>query len=416
MRFNYGRIFILGFGSFGFTMIWVVYNNFVPLFLQDKFFLAPAAIGFFMTLDNIVALFIQPPLGAWSDRVRTRIGRRMPFILAGIPIAAVAFLLIPNMDALPLFVLCTISLIFSMAIWRTPVVALLADITPSPFRSQANGITNFIGGIGGIIAAIGGGALFARSHDYPFYMGAALVVFAGLMLFAFIREPKEYESTADEEPVLYRNLVQVFKDEDKSAMFIFLAHFFWFIGFNAIESFFTLYAKNHLGYPGGDGSRILGQFLLLLVLFALPAGAIGGKIGRKRSILIGITFMTGLLVTIYFMDPAVLTIVVAKLPVLGTIPVVGLFLMVGGCAWMMINVNSLPMVVDMTDDLRAGTYTGIYYLFITAASIVGPNVNGWIVQLTGWNYNNIMIAAPVFFALAFLMMLGVFRGEAKTKV
>ena len=95
MRFSYGKIFLLGFGFFGVSVIWGVYNAFVPIFLANKFGLSAAFIGFFMTLDNIAALLIQPPVGAWSDRVRTRWGRRIPFIIAGAPISAVAFGLIP---------------------------------------------------------------------------------------------------------------------------------------------------------------------------------------------------------------------------------------------------------------------------------------------------------------------------------
>src|SRR5512147_1548435 len=156
MKFNYGKIFLLGFGFFGVSVIWTVYNAFVPLFLADKFNLSPVFIGFFMTLDNIAAIFIQPPIGAWSDRLRTPIGRRMPFILIGAPIAAVAFSLIPLAAVLPLFVACTSTLLLSMALWRTPVVALMPDITPSPFRSQANGVINLMGGVGSIAATLGG--------------------------------------------------------------------------------------------------------------------------------------------------------------------------------------------------------------------------------------------------------------------
>ena len=148
MKFNYGKTFLLGFGFFGVSVIWGVYNAFVPLFLANKFGLAPALIGFFMTLDNIAALLIQPPVGAWSDRLRTPIGRRMPFILIGAPIGALAFGLIPLAAVLPLFVACTSTLLLSMALWRTPVVALMPDITPSQYRSQANGIINFMGGRG----------------------------------------------------------------------------------------------------------------------------------------------------------------------------------------------------------------------------------------------------------------------------
>ena len=113
-----------------------------------------------MTLDNIAALLIQPPVGAWSDRLRTPIGRRMPFILIGAPIGAVAFGLIPMAAILPLFVACTSTLLISMAFWRTPVIALMPDITPSKFRSQANGVINFMGGVGSIAAFLGGSRFY----------------------------------------------------------------------------------------------------------------------------------------------------------------------------------------------------------------------------------------------------------------
>ncbi|WP_322509495.1 MFS transporter, partial [Anaerolinea sp.] len=131
MKFSIGRTFLLGFGFFGVSVIWMVYNAFVPLFLANRFHIEPWLIGLFMTFDNFAALFIQPPVGAWSDRLRTPIGRRMPFILIGAPIAALVFGLIPLASVLPLFVACTSTLILSMAFWRTPVVALMPDITPS---------------------------------------------------------------------------------------------------------------------------------------------------------------------------------------------------------------------------------------------------------------------------------------------
>src|SRR3990172_2661801 len=105
-KLNYPKTFLLGFGFFGVSVIWGLYNAFVPVFLSDRFNLPPAFIGFFMTLDNIAALLIQPPIGAWSDQLRTPIGRRMPFILIGAPLGALTFGLIPIQSFLPLFVAC----------------------------------------------------------------------------------------------------------------------------------------------------------------------------------------------------------------------------------------------------------------------------------------------------------------------
>ena len=477
MKFNYGRIFLLGFGFFGTSVIWSVYNAFVPIFLANKFGLSAGLIGFFMTLDNIAALFIQPPVGAWSDRLRTPIGRRMPFILIGAPISAVAFGLIPMAAVLPLFVACTSTLLLSMALWRTPVVALMPDVTPSRYRSQANGIINFMGGIGAIIAFLVGGSLYKSNPAFPFWMGSGLVILAAIMVFIFVKEPKEYEELEKDSssdlagfmgfvqknsqllilsyailmfitlalsfafpgttqigdrsisntlivPFIDTGLLLVvlyayymarepIHDKDKSALRLLLAIFFWFVGYNAIEAFFTLYTVNQLGLNEADGAGLLGHLSLFFVLFALVSGFIGGKIGRRVTISAGITLLAVLIGVMFVLPPDVLANPLTKLPVLGTVRTVSLFLMGAGVAWALININSLPMVVDMVEDARIGTYTGLYYLFSTLAAIAGPNVNGWVIQLTGNNYNTIMLVAPIFMVLALLLMLGVKRGEAK---
>jgi len=409
-KFSYGRIFLLGFGFFGVSIIWGVYNAFVPIFLADKFHLTPIVIGFFMTLDNIAALFIQPPVGAWSDRLRTPIGRRMPFILVGAPIGALAFGIIPIAAALPLFVACTSTLLLSMAMWRTPVIALMPDITPSQYRSQANGIVNFMGGIGGIFSFLGGSALYRLNPAFPFWMGSGFVIVAALLVFIFIKEPQQHGEII-QQPGMFSSLKEVMADKDKSALRLLLAIFSWFLGYNAIETFFTLYAKNYLGFNEADGSRLLGHLSLIFVLFALVSGVIGSRLGRRVTISIGIILMASILMGVFLTPAAILTTVLGKAPVLGTIPVISLFLMAAGSAWSLININSLPMVVDMTTSARLGTYTGLYYLFSTLAAIAGPNLNGILIQITGNNYNSIMLVAPIFMAVALWLMLGVKRGE-----
>jgi len=420
-RLNYGKTFLLGFGFFGVSVIWGVYNAFVPVFLAEKFDLAPVLIGFFMTLDNIAALFIQPPVGAWSDRLRSPMGRRIPFILVGAPITAVAFGLIPLAAALPLFVACTSTLLLSAALWRTPVVALMPDITPSAFRSQANGIINFMGGIGTIIALQTGGLLYKINHNFPFWLGSVLVILAALVVYLFIKEPTEYEQS-EKQPGMFASLREVFNDADKSGLRILLAIFFWFLGFSAVETFFTLYAKNRLGLDVGDGATLLSVLPLFFVLFAIPSGFIAGKIGRRTTITIGLVTLIVMMILLYITPASALLTGIAPLPLVG-IPLVeggarmltlaGVLLIMGGIGWAFVNINSLPMIVDLTSAARIGTFTGLYYLFSTLSAIVGPNLNGLAIQLTDGNYNIIMAIAPVFFAIALVMMFGVKRGEAQ---
>jgi maltose/moltooligosaccharide transporter len=419
-RLNYGKTFLLGFGFFGLSVVWGVYNAFVPIFLSEKFHLSPIIVGFFMTLDNIAALLIQPPVGAWSDRLRSPMGRRIPFLLIGAPITGVAFGLIPLPAVLPLFVACTSTLLLSAAFWRTPVIALMPDITPSEFRSQANGIINFMGGIGTIIALQTGGLLYKMSPNFPFWLGSGLVMLSALVVYLFIEEPKEY-GQAEKQPGMIESLREVFTNEDKSGLRILFAIFFWFIGFSAVDTFFTLYAKNHLGLHEGDGATLLSVLPLFFVLFAIPSGYIAGKIGRRLTISMGLVIITIVLVLLYITPASALLTAIAPLPLVG-IPLVeggtrmltlaGVLLIFAGAGWAFININSLPMIVDLTSAARIGTFTGLYYLFSTFSAIIGPNVNGWAIQLAGNNYNIIMVIAPVFMLIALWLMLGVKRGEA----
>jgi Na+/melibiose symporter-like transporter len=421
MKFSYGKIFLLGFGFFGVSVIWGVYNAFVPIFLADKFGLEAAFIGFFMTLDNIAALFIQPPVGAWSDRLRTPIGRRLPFILVGAPATALAFGLIPLAAVLPLFVACTSTLLLSAALWRTPVVALMPDITPSQHRSQANGIINFMGGIGTIIALQTGGMLYNLSPAFPFWLGSVLVVIAALIVFLFIREPMEYGASTEQQPGMIESLRELLNEPDKSGARILFAIFFWFLGYSAVETFFTLYAQRHLGISAGDGATLLSVFPLFFVLFAIPSGFIAGRIGRRITISIGLIIVAVMLVLFYIFPASTLLSPLLPLPLVGIplaeggtrmLTIAGLFLIFGGIGWAFVNINSLPMVVELTTAARLGTFTGLYYLFSTLSAIVGPNVNGWAIQLSGNNYNVIMLIAPFFMVAALVLMLGVRRGEA----
>ncbi len=421
MRLNYGKTFLLGFGFFGVSVIWGVYNAFVPIFLAEKFGLSPILIGLFMTFDNIAALFIQPPVGAWSDRLRTPLGRRIPFILIGAPITAMAFGLIPVAAVLPLFVACTVTTLLSAALWRTPVVALMPDITPSQYRSQANGVINFMGGVGTIIALQTGGMLYKLSPNFPFWLGSGMVLLATLVVYLCIEEPKEYE-TAERQPGMFQSLRDVASDPDKSGLRILFAIFFWFIGYSAVDTFFTLYAKNHLGLNEGDGATLLSVLPLFFVLFAIPSGFIASRIGRRTTIAIGLITVTVMLVLLYVTPASALLTAISPLPLVG-IPLVeggprmltlaGVLLILGGIGWACVNINSLPMVVDLTTAERIGTYTGLYYLFSTLSAIVGPNVNGWAIELTGNNYNIIMLIAPVFMLVALWLMLGVKKGEAQ---
>jgi MFS family permease len=289
----------------------------------------------------------------------------------------------------------------------------MPDITPSEHRSVANGIINLMGGLGAIIAFLGGAKLYDINPEYPFLLGSALVIISALLVFIFIREPKVYPPSEEDKPNLIKAVKELFSAEEKSPLLLLLAILFWFIAYAGIEALFTLYCVNYLKLSVSDGSRLLGQLSLLFVIFALPSGYIGRAFGRRKTILVGIILMAIGVGSLFFVPIATLTHVLTKLPLLGQIPVIGLILMGIGVAWALININSLPMVVDMTDESHIGTFTGLYYLFSTLAAIIGPIMYGWVIQLSGSNYNLVMLVSPIFLIAAFFCMIFVKRGESK---
>ena len=413
-KFNYGKLFLIGFGFFGVSVLWSLYNTYVPILLEKRFALDSAQIGFFMSLDNIAALFIQPPVGAWSDRLRTKLGRRLPFILIGAPIAAVAFGLVPLATSLPLFLACTVTTILAMAFWRTPVVALMPDVTPSRLRSQANGIINFMGGLGLVLGTSIGAVLVKQNQAFPFWFGSFLVLVSAALVLIFVREPKVYDEHPNaEKPDLWRSFKELFTGKHGDALRIFLAIFAWFVAYNAIEAFLSLYGINYLGFDESGAGRLITSVGASFLLFAIPAGFIGARLGRKKTISIGLIIMILVLLSVYFLPKEVLIQEYGKLPLLGNLMNLTFLLLLAGIGWACININSLPVVVDLTDPIHIGTFTGLYYLFSTLAAIAGPNINGWIIRLTGNNYVSIFIIGPIFMVAALISVLGMKSGEAK---
>jgi maltose/moltooligosaccharide transporter len=268
-------------------------------------------------------------------------------------------------------------------------------------------------GLGAIIAFIGGAKLYDMDPEYPFLMGAVLVLLAAILVLIFIREPKIPENTEEEKPGIMSSIKTMLNSPDRSEIRLLSAIFFWFVAYAGIEAFFTLFTKNYLFLTESDGARMLGQLSLLFVIFAIPAGYIGSAVGRKKTIISGVTLMMLGVAAIFFIPRETLATLVATLPLVGPIYSLSFIMMLLGVAWALININSLPMVVDMTDAVHIGTYTGLYYLFSTLAAIIGPILYGGVIQASGGNYNLLMIVSPIFLLFALLAMLGVKRGEAQ---
>jgi Na+/melibiose symporter-like transporter len=402
LKLNYRKTFILGFGFFAISLCASLYDSFVPIFLKrfiDKAWL----IGFIMTMDNYIGLFLQPAVGAISDRINTRYGKRMPFILVCMPLAAVFAGLIPNYWGLvPLIVIIVLYNIL-MACFRSPTVALMPDITPRPLRSKANGVINFMGGVGAVGAFFVGSKLYEINEAYPFYMAGVLLIISVLILFFNIREKRDSltitqapEEDAKPKGKQLARLLTALRSE-KSVRLLLVAIFFWFIAYNAVSTFFTLYGTEYLQVAEEAAASKLTFFSGSLVVFAIPAGLLGTRLGKKKTIIIGLALMLAVFGAIFFVH---------------NLDMIGYLFIPAGAAWALININSYPFVISMSKTKDIGAYTGLYYLFSSLAAIASPPLVGLLADLFG--YGILFRYSLVGFALALIFMLYVKTPKEET--
>ncbi|MEW6716602.1 MAG: MFS transporter [Chloroflexota bacterium] len=387
-RFPYGKTFLLAFGFFGISLIWPIFNNYVPIFLKE-FGLTATVVGFVMTWDNYLNMFIQPIVGERSDHTRTKLGRRKPWMLVGAPIAAIFFIAIPAIRSVIGVMFVILFTNIGMALFRAPTVALLGDVFPSHQRSTANGVINFMGGAAAVVAFLVGGILYAFGRITPFAFGSLLMLLSVLLVVLFLREPKVPESKRTEGGGFFVNLGEVINASDRSGLLILLAILCWFLGFNALETWISSFGKFVLGIDEGQMSTLTSTLALTFVVFAIPSGLLATRYGRKRVILVGIAGLTLLLVYGLFLQ--------SKLMLIS-------FLIPAGIFWALINVNSLPMVYDVGGDQRVGAFTGLYYFASNIAAVGGPQIVGILIDLTKGNYRVMFIFAAVFMLLAGLLM------------
>lgn len=416
-KFSYRKTFIVGFGFLGISVIWPIFNQYIPLFLQAGnpeferqlleagrelpqivgFGLTPALALFIMTWDNLINVFFQPWVGAKSDNTWTRIGRRKPWIIIGVPVAVIGFTLIPFAQtalAIAVFILITN---FGMSLFRSPTVSWLGDLFLPDDRSKANGIINLMGGIGGLLAFFGGGYLFSNfGRAAPFIAGAILLAAAMAVALIGVKEPKQIDvGEQPEDPGVLANLREAWQNPDKSGLYVLLGILLWFMAFNALEAGLSSFAVFTLGIAPGTASIFAGFVTVTFILAALPAGFLGTKYGRSSIIRIGLIALTIILLASFFIIQDPITFVLA--------------LVLTGIFWAFVNVNSLPLVYDYGDERRIGAYTGLYYFSSQLAAVLGPTMGGIMVDTLGDQYRWLFMYGAIFMFLALLVISRVRR-------
>lgn len=401
------------------------------------FTLVPLFIGIIMTFDNIFGVVFQPTFGKISDRCHTRIGKRKPFILIGAPLAAVIFAIIPRValhenGRISAMMFCIILFVFVMSFWRAPCVALMPDLTPPALRSEGNSVINLVGGVGSLLAlqaativcAIGGWDKGTQEEEYipyVFLFASIVMIICTLVVTFFVKEPdsrlkvqmqanmendatakRQAEKEAAKKEKERLKAIKLSKGERVSLICMLAGLFFLFCGANAIQTFFALFAAEILGKSSGEATSMLTIFAVSTAIGAIPAGLLGRKFGRKKTIVAGLLMFITAFVVYLAVDATTgnaLTLVYVAL-------------VVGGFANMLITVNTLPLVLEIGGLDKVGTFTGYYYTATFSAQIATPIVYGIVRMLTG-TYGSLFYYCPICFILSLICILFVKHGESE---
>lgn len=418
MKLNYKKTILVGLAFFSISAFWQMYDHIIPLILKFNFDVNDVVAGGVMAMDNVLALFLLPLFGALSDRTKTKWGRRMPFIIFGTAGAVISMLMIPlakELGSLPFFIVALGLTLLCMATYRSPAVALMPDVTIKPMRSKGNAIINLMGVLGsmlllGLIGVMLPGAPESGEYNpnyFPVFLAcmAIMLVAVGILVWR-VKEPKLTAEMAEESvkfgieettEAASKTKVKMNSATLKSFLFLMASIAFWFMGYNAVTTAFSKYSVEVFGMGAGASAQILLVAQGVAIISFIPSGLLATKIGRKKTIMGGIV-----LLVLAFGIGATFT---------EFTPVLYVLFALAGIAWAGINVNSLPMVVDMAPIGEVGRYTGYYYTASMAAQILTPILSGAALEYIG--YYTLLPYGALFVALSFVTMLFVKHGDSR---
>ena len=429
MKLNNKRTVIVGLAFLSICAFWQMYDNVIPLILTNTFHLNETFSGAIMAADNVLALFLLPWFGNLSDRTNTKIGKRMPYIIMGTMTAVLFLNILPILDnsyasdpktvTMVMFVICLGLLLIAMGTYRSPAVALMPDVTPKPLRSRANAIINLMGAVGGILYLGVAAVMYPNSRvlglthvNYqPLFLVVGVIMIASVVILRFaVNEPKLVsENKALEAKHPEWNLAEddgsgnevLPAPVKKSLGFLLASIALWFIGYNGVTTWFTTYVAQVMGQGLGGASTCLLVATGGAIVSYIPIGELASRIGRKKTIMGGIVLLSACFLLGYFLTTTSSTIT----------PVMFVVFALVGFAWAAINVNSLPMVVEMCKGSDIGKFTGLYYSASMAAQVVTPILAGTLMRTI--SYKTLYPYAAFFVAMSFVTMLFVKHGDQK---
>ena len=416
MKLNYKQTVLIGFAFMSILAFWQFYDQVIPYILENRFGLNTFVTNAIMSIDNILALLMLPLFGMLSDKTHTRLGKRTPYILFG-TIAAVILLFLLSVFEKSLyfvgFMITLIMLLVIMSTYRSPAVAYMPDVTEKPLRSKANAVINLIGYIGGIFATVvmmillksektaEGESVYAASQSFTavFISIALFMLVSVAVLVLSVKENKLPRIIDNEDNPDTTKKAPLEKSVKVSFALILVSVFLWFAAYNAVTTAFSRYCVEIWGVSVGKSSGYLLLATVAAIAAFLPLGFLSSKLGRKKTVLIGIALMT--------VSFAAAGLIRRETPLMYAV-----FAAVG-IAWAAINVNSYPMAVEIGSGADIGKYTGLYYTFSMAAQIATPLLSGFIITNTNWGYNTLFPYAVIFSAASFVTMSFVRHGDCK---
>lgn len=436
LKLNYKNTFLIGLAFFAILMLWQVYNTYCPLILEEL--LANRyedankltyVIGIIMAMDNLAALILMPIFGVLSDKTKTKKGKRMPYILIGMLASALLFPLIATfylLNSLMGVILLMMLVLIIMQGYRSPAVALMPDITPKPLRSKANGIINLVGYIGAIIA--GALAMVFKKTDgssqslvylWPFVIASIFMLIAMFILYFKVDEVKllKENKEAIEYGEKYRQSLEnvseerpLSKKDFKNLIIILIAIFFWFMSFNAIETFNSLFCQKIL-----NDSGIHGTFTIILTVSSIISfivlSPLADKIGRKASILIG---LLGLIIGLTII--AILAYFTPVESIVNWVWAIYVCTILIGFSWALVNINSYPMIVEMANKNNIGKFTGYYYSASMIAQTLTPILIGIIMSLNDSGLRLLYVYSAFMMILATVVFLFVKERKSSKEI
>ena len=401
MKLNYRRTLLIGLAFFSICAFWQMYDTIIPLILRDTFHIGDSASGAIMAADNVLALVLLPLFGRLSDRTNTRLGKRMPFILSGTACAVALTLALSRLDApgrFAPFIAALGLLLIAMGTYRSPAVALMPDVTPKPLRSKANAVINLMGALGGVYALASvrllvGTHADGRANYQPVFIAVALLMAVSVLLLLW-RVNENALRQENDEPEAEDQGGPLPPDKRRSLMLILISVALWYMGYNAVTTAYSKYFTRMWGDLSGAATCLMIATVGAVVSY-IPVGMLSSRFGRRKIILLGVAILA-------------LCFALAGMVTVFNAGIYALFVVIG-FAWAAINVNSYPMVVEISRSGDVGKYTGYYYAFSMSAQIITPILSGWLLEHVG--YHTLFPYAAGMVVLAFVTMLFVRHGD-----